>query len=218
MGFNSVNDQIGEAVEDSQEKNYLVGVVVDNADPLGQNRIKVKVPNFWDPAEGEIPWVGPHPYSPFGIGEGYGTYGSPAVGSEVRVHLQNSDANYGLYEASHYSKPNPKFSSPHTWGFKDPSGNELWVNMETNAWEFTHSSGTTLKYNAQGDQTLTIVRDENVEVGRNATKTVAGDEATTVMGDAAKMVQGNLSIVVQGNVDIASSGTVTITGSQINLN
>ncbi len=212
MSFASTNEKVDQAAADSGDKGYMVGTVVENEDPLGINRIKVKIPNFWDPGQGELPWVGPHPYSPFGIGSGFGTYGSPAIGAEVKVLLQDGDSNYGFYESSLYSKANAnaKFKSPKTWGFKDPSGNELFVDMEAQDWQFTHSSGTTVFYNKDGDQTTHIIKDQIT--------TVDGKSETTVTDIIKIDAGGDITITTGGNLTATASGDVKITGSTVQLN
>src|ERR1700693_5312455 len=100
MSMSSGNDRINEASMDELEEGYLVGTVIANNDPLGLNRVQVTIPDILDSNQGPVPWIGPHAYSPFGQGSGYGVYGSPAVGSEVKVKFQEGKANYGFYEAS----------------------------------------------------------------------------------------------------------------------
>ncbi len=223
MSMNSVNDRLAEASADAQDTGYILGTVVENEDPAGLGRIKASVPNLFDPAQGELPWIGPHKKSPFGVGSGYGVYGSPAIGSQVRIKFQDGDPHYGLYEADEYSKANAnaKFKSPKTWGFKDPSGNELFVNMEDQAWEFTHSSGLSLKYDADGNMKLhvpkdleeTILGNKITNVTGNITENIDGDQTYGVDGDLTETVSGKYSFTVTGNIDIVSQGKITINGT-----
>lgn len=244
MSLTTVNDRLAEAEEDAKDSGYIIGTVVENVDPVGIGRIKVSVPNLFEPHQGDVPWVGPHKKSPFGIGSGYGVYGSPAIGSQVRIKLQDGDAHYPLFEADEYSKQNanPKFKDPKTWGFKDPSGNELFVNMDTQDWQFTHSSGLTLQYDVDGNLRLHVPGDSTTDIQGDETKTVAGDSATTVTGDitdsttgnVSHSITGNLTLTITGNIsisssghatitaasgiDISSAGVINITGSMVNLN
>lgn len=156
--INSANDRINEATTDATDEGYIIGEVVENIDPDGIGRVKVKIPQLFDIGQSAVPWIGAHRQSPFGFGPNFGVYGSPQIGSKIRVKFQEGSAHYGLSEADEYNKAiaNSKFKPPDTWGFKDPSGNELFVNLTTKAWEFTHASGTSIKYNAQGDDTQDI--------------------------------------------------------------
>lgn len=214
MTFQSTNDKIDEASLDAGNDGYHIGTVIFNDDPDGINRIKVSIPNLFDDTDENLPWVAPSPYSPFGIGSGFGSYGSPAIGSEVKVYFQDGDVNYGFYESSLLSKKNanPKFKNPNTWGFKDPDGNELYVNMETHVWEFTTHAGTTLKHTADGDFNLNIVRDTTEHVGRDSNTTIEGKLNITVNGGDAviTVTNGNLVADVTGNATINTTGNASI--------
>lgn len=234
MTMNSVNDRLADAELDDKYDGYIVGTVVENNDPLGIARIKVQIPNLLDSDQGPIPWCLPSKKSPFGQGPGYGVYGSPKVGSPVRVSLQGGDPQHPVYECDEYlaAHANAKFKDPNTWGFKDPGGSELWVNMTTGAWEFTHQSGTFLKYDGQGDMTLHVAKDIAVDIVGNETTAVGGDETTTVEGNSTEAVQGDATETVQGNssltadqvsvtanssMQLTASSTVTVGASTITL-
>lgn len=227
-GMNSVNDRLVEAEEDAKYSGQAIGYVTTNVDPDGIGRIQVRIPNVLDTDQGEVPWCLPTRISPFGQGPGYGVYGSPKLGSPVRVSFQNGDPHYPIYESDEYLKAhaNPKFKTPDTWGFKDPGGSELFVNMTTGQWEFTHQSGTFLKYDGQGNVVLNVVKDSTTTVGGNEATTIQGTLNFTVVGDVVLNAQSNVTANITGNLDvdvggttnISSSGAVNITGSTVNLN
>src|SRR5882672_6069488 len=165
MGLNSTND----AVKHSEDygDGYYLGTVTNNADPLGIGRVQANVPGLYNTAKGPVPWVGPIKDSPFGFGIGpkgpYGVYGAPAIGSQIKVELQKGDENNALYEPiPTVPSANPAFKDPQTWGFQDPSGNQLLVNMTAGTWTFTHSSGDMLTYDQAGDRT-TLVKGNSTE-------------------------------------------------------
>jgi uncharacterized protein involved in type VI secretion and phage assembly len=233
--LNSLNDRIEQASKDATDHGYIIGVVEDNDDPEGLGRIKVSIPNLFEPGQGDLPWIGPAKKSPFGIGSAWGVYGSPAVGSEVAIKFQDGNAHYGISEFDLYSKANanPKFKDPKTWGFKDPAGNELFVNYDTGAWEFTHQSGLTIKYDVDGNRTTHVPGDSTSTIDGDETQTVSGDEKTTIDGDETRTISGSLTIGVTGDitingasvnvtgssdVNITGSGSVNIHGGTINLN
>jgi uncharacterized protein involved in type VI secretion and phage assembly len=164
-----MNDKMSEAEADAKDDGYMIGTVTDNKDPDGLGRIKVNIPGLFDPSQGEVPWIGPSKISPFGIGPTWGVYGSPAVGSTVRIELQDGDPHYALHVADEYVKANanPDFKDPATWGFKDPSGNQLLVNMTTQNWHFTHSSGLSIIIDQTGKLTITTPGEIDVSAQGN---------------------------------------------------
>jgi hypothetical protein len=203
--MNSANDRIDEAQSDATDEGYIIGTVVDNNDPIGIGRVKVSIPNLFEPGQSAVAWVGAHKQSPFGFGPNFGTYGSPQVGSQVRVKFQEGNAHYGLAEADEYkaSIANPKFKDPKTWGFKDPKQNELWVNLTTGAWEFTHNSGLYLKYDSLGNSNEFVPMTKTITVDGDMTTNVAG----TDLHDAPSVnTTGNL---VVGTGATGSFGTTT---------
>lgn len=218
--MNSANDRIEEANTDATDDGYIIATVVDNVDPLGIGRIKVKIPNLFDPAQSAVPWIGAHKQSPFGFGPNFGVYGSPQIDSRVRVKFQEGNAHYGLIEADEYDKSiaNPKFKSPKTWGYKDPTGNELFVEMDTGAFEFTHSSGITIKYNSQGNANIHIINDKTETIDGNNTETTTGNSTNNVSGNLSITVTGSANINATGSLDISSSAAVNITAPVVNIN
>lgn len=149
MALTNVNDILGDTTD--YEKAWLLATVVDNNDPLNTGRFKAEIPELY--TEGELPWIGFVKNSPFGVGPGFGVYGSPAIGSVALIRLQEGSPEHpictGFILLSQHS--DPAFKSPHVWGFKDPSGTSLVVDMEADTWTFTHKTGVTLKINAQGE-------------------------------------------------------------------
>ena len=94
MSFNSLNDQL--PIMEQGNRLYK-GQVVDNNDPLHLDRVKVRIPNLFDPDLGEIPWIFPIKHSQFGQGNGYGHVGVPPIGALVFVLLVGIDANFSYY-------------------------------------------------------------------------------------------------------------------------
>lgn len=220
MTMNSVNDRLSDAEQDDKYDGFVVGTVVENNDPLGIARVKVRIPELLDSDQGPIPWCLPSKKSPFGQGPNYGVYGAPKIGSPVRVSFQGGDPHHPVYECDEYlaAHANPKFSNPNTWGFKDPGGSELWVNMDTGAWEFTHQSGTTLKYDGSGDVNLHVAKDLSEDVIGNQTSTIGGNQDTTVQGNSTSNVQGNQTESVQSAASLSADTITETAGSSISLN
>lgn len=163
MSFHSSNDTIAHSEQYGQ--GYYLGKVINNQDPEGLHRIQADVPGLYDSSAGEVPWIAPHPASPFGIGVGYGTYGSPAVDSDIKIELQNGDEHNALYSpVQTKAGVNANFSDPNVWGFKDPSGNTLRVDMTAGTWVFTHASGDIMSYDIAGNKMEVIAGTMTINV------------------------------------------------------
>lgn len=170
MAFNSLNKNVF-----SQESGnlFLYGIVVDNNDPQGLDRIKVRIPELYDPDKGEVPWCLPIKYSPFGQGSGWGVYGVPAIGSTVCIQIQQNNFEYPVYIGTLLRNPGEGFGSPDVWGFKDPSGNSLHVNTKTQSWDFYQSSGISL-HMENGNYSLKINGKCDINIG-NDCNVIAGN-------------------------------------------
>lgn len=188
-----------EATEQDYSKTLFLGRVVNNSDPLGDGRFQVNIPGLYE--EGELPWVGGCRYSPFGVGPGFGVYGSPAIGSTAVIYLQDGDANMPICLGFILtdSNKNGAYASPFTWGYVDPSGNTLLVDMQSQNWTWTHSSGTNYNVNQAGDLTVNVVQHQTINVQGNSTLNV----------------QGNTVINTQGTTDITSGGQATVTAPKL---
>jgi len=159
----------------------MVGKVYNNADPLNQDRVQVGVPGLYDPTTGEVPWAGPVKISPFGIGSGWGVYGAPAVGSDVLVFLQGGDSHYPMYLSAGRGS-HPEFMSGKTWGFVDPLGNKLRVNLETGDIQFVARARVTIDISPAGGLAVTAASPVNFTAPGfqfNGNLTVVGDVSTT---------------------------------------
>jgi phage baseplate assembly protein gpV len=132
---------------------WIKGTVTQNVDPLNLDRVQVSIPGLYDPDLGDIPWIGPLKISPFGIGSNYGTYGTPTVGSDVAICLQNGDAHYPVYMHLQCF-PNEMFPSGTSWGFQDPSGNQLLVQGKDI--QFTSGGGFQIHIDESGNITVDV--------------------------------------------------------------
>jgi hypothetical protein len=200
MGLNTVNDSVNHKEDYGQ--GYYAGTVSVNTDSLGIARVQASVPGLFDPTQGAVPWIGAIKDSPFGFGTGpkgpYGVYGFPQVGSTVMVELQNGDEHKPLYQTL-YTQPNahPWFNVPTRWGFVDPSGNSLQVDMSASTWTFTHSSGDQISFDATGDRVTLIQGNDNLTVNKALTIIVQGN----------CLVQSNTRVDVQAPLTTLNSVT-----------
>ncbi|QBX06673.1 hypothetical protein H1O16_gp260 [Burkholderia phage BcepSaruman] len=192
MGFKTQNASVRQT--EDYGSSYYVGVVTANNDPLGLSRVQANVPGLMDTAAGEVPWIGSLRDSPFGYGTGpkgpYGWYGSPQVGSKIKAEAQGGDILRCLY-TSLLTKPDmhPWFTNPQRWGYVDPSGNSLQVDMAAGTWVWTHVSGDQISYDGSG----------------NRVNVIKANETTNVQGSETHNIQGSLQFNVSGNATVQCS-------------
>ena len=209
MGFGTVNDSVNH--KEDYSSGYYVGTVTSNTDTLGIARVQASVDGLFDPTQGPVPWIGSIKDSPYGFGTGskgpYGVYGFPQVGSVVKVELQNGDEHKPLYTPL-YTQANahPWFNVPSRWGYVDPAGNSLQVDMSAGTWLWTHQSGDTISFDSSGD----VVR----VVKGNETATISGNQDSTIQGSVQDTISGALTFQVTGAVNInCSSFSLTASGN-----
>lgn len=101
------------------------GIVIDNNDPRGLNRLKVVYPQLIkDDTEGT--WAFPN--SSWG-GKNYGIQMLPKIGDMVNLQFSHGDLEYPLWTHGSYAdneKPE-EFSDPNIYGFKSPKGNIILI-------------------------------------------------------------------------------------------
>jgi hypothetical protein len=207
MGFNSTNDTL--ANQENYGQGYYIGTVTANNDTIGIGRVQAHIEGLFDTDQGEVPYVGPMKDSPFGFGKGakgpYGVYGMPQVGSTIKVELQNGDEHKGLYSTLITAQSaHPWFNTPSRWGFVDPAGNSLQIDMSTGAWTWTHQSGDSIAYDGSG----------------NVVRVVKGNDTDQVTGNSTQTIGGGITFNVTGNAtincaafDLNASGTATYKAS-----
>lgn len=178
MSFSKLNEIIQDTAP--QINQYFLGTVVENNDPLGLDRIKVSVPELYNPEVNELPWCLPLKHPIFGQGMNHGIYGVPALNSQVIILLQKNDPNFPIYISAALISGNKSqdlgFDSPQKYGFVDPSGNKLLVDMETQTWTFTHSSGANVIINKDNKITVNC---KDAEVNAQTSAVINTETATT---------------------------------------
>ena len=94
----------------------ITGMVTNNNDPEGRNRIKVSCPDLYG-TTGESPWL----VCRSGVnGSGIGDVWTPKVGSSVNIALRDGNADAGEY----YGGPRDEFSTIPS-EFEDPDINGI---------------------------------------------------------------------------------------------
>jgi hypothetical protein len=207
MGFNTANDSF--ASQENYGGGYYIGTVTANNDTVGIGRVQAHVEGLFDTDLGEVPFVGPIKDSPFGYGSGpkgpYGVYGMPQIGSTIKIELQNGNENQGLYSTLITAQSaHPWFNTPSRWGFVDPAGNSLQIDMSSGTWTWTHQSGDSIAYDGSG----------------NVVRVVKGNDADQITGNSTQTIGGGITFNVTGNAqincasfDLNASGTATYKAS-----
>lgn len=177
MSFSKLNETIQDFAPPINQ--FFLGTVVENNDPQGLDRIKVSIPELFNPEVNELPWCLPLKHPIFGQGANYGIYGVPAINSKVIVLFQKNDLNFPVYISAVLIAGNKSqdlgFNSPQQYGFIDPSGNKLHVDMETQTWAFTHSSGANVVIDKNNKITINCA---DAEVNAQKTATVNTETST----------------------------------------
>lgn len=174
MSFRNLSDD-NEALRTSYDGQLLVGVVVANVDPLNLDRIKVNVPSLYEGPAEDLPWVMPiKPNIGTGEGPGIGAYGSPAIGADVVILLQNGDPHYPVYLGGLRTKANAYFPSGQSWGFRDAYGNDLKFSQDKSV-VIRAVAGVTVTISPTGTVSVTSVADVNISAEGDMNLTAGGD-------------------------------------------
>lgn len=148
-------------------------VVKSNSDPKQLGRVKAMITGLWDdlPIE-KLPWLYPQYPADLGATGGHiSTFMVPRVDSQVVVTFPYDDIYFGFYTGHWDTEATKAFSAynenyPDVYGFTDPLGNQVKVNLSSKVVTLTHNTGTTLVVAADGTVTLTSVKDVHVNAAK----------------------------------------------------
>lgn len=217
MSLNTLNDQINNNVQNYKGKK-LIGIVVSIEDPLDMNRFQVDIPELISEESGR-PWIGLEKSSPFGVGPGFGVYGSPAIGSLAVIEFQDGRLTHPICTGFvlHASHVDPRFASGSTWGWVDPSGTSLVVDTVANTWVWTHVSGTTYTIDADGNLTASVVGNVTINVTGNTTINTEGNTSIETQGSTHISSGDGTTIDTTGETNISSSGATTVSAPEVTV-
>ena len=164
------------------------GVVIDNNDPLGQQRIKCRISALHQGiADADIPWCLPIKNS--GSSTGDINIGVPAVGSIAAIEFPEDDNSNsywkGVFTFNSSIPSDFTASFPQCYGRVDANNNLFIVDLANNSATMTFNNGTTILITATSVQIVA---------------------ASTVL------------LRVNGDADISATGAVNIKGTTVNLN
>lgn len=213
------------------------GLVVDNLDPAGLGRIKVKVyPMFKDIVDPYLlPWATPAMGLFAGAGVGFGGFAVPAVDSFVYVFFEAGNIYQPVYfaEAQTAQCGVPLASQidyPHSKVWQTPGGISIWINDKTGSEQVVvyHPSGSYFEMFPSGavvvyaDKSITVqAQDEDaslVAATKNVNLTafkdingIAGDNINLTASKAfAAKATTTAKVEAGGSVSISAGATASV--------
>ncbi len=170
-------------------KAKIIGLVVNNNDPTGAQRIQVRISALHQGVEdSQLPWCRPIKNS--GSSAGDINVEVPKLGSIAAIYIPNEDDNTNMYYEGCIPLDNtlPEIVAgifPNCRCRVDQAGNVFFTNYETNTIYIIHQSGGFYQISASGCNIFST---------------------------------GNFNLKVTGNLNMVASGQVNISGSSVNLN
>lgn len=134
-------------------------------------------------------WI---PLGALWVGDGWGIFAAPAIGTAVEVEFTDGNPEAGVCGLSFFSNVDQPLSV---------QSGELWM---------VHKTGSALKFHNDGSVDVVSNQNMNVTVGGNLTANVTGNVNSTV--------DGSVTVSVTGNVQATATGTMAFTAPTITLN
>lgn len=139
-----------------------IGTVVDNEDPREIGRVKTTVTGLVEGSKSILPWM--HQAGPIGLGSQtkHSWFSVPQIGTQVYIVFPSQSIYHGIY----YARPirydqgrDPYYFSksknyPKRYGWTDPQGTRLAIDMVKREMSFTHTSGFKLHVDSQSNYSM----------------------------------------------------------------
>jgi Type VI secretion system/phage-baseplate injector OB domain len=191
MSLNNYNQ-----LEDKSYEGLFLAEVVDNSDPLKQQRVKAKIPGLLDGPD--YPWLCPIVSSP--LSSVSSALSVPKLGAILLVFFQNGDIHYGLYHG-YVHTATVKQSAPLNVNYPNRSGfdNEYGVlyadsTSGSKTVHYQHPSGTTVDIDNAGNVTVSSVG------------SITASAATTAV------------VSSTSDMTLTSSSRISLTAPEVNVN
>ena len=144
--------------KDIATMSYL-GLVEDNNDPEKIGRLKVRIAPYSELSTEEIPWAYPK-LGTHGNSAEYGGLNVPELGSQVRVDFPSKDLTAPYYSGAELNAVNRTTffdeDYPHTYGYKDSTGNFMRINKERGTVHIQHNTSTNAQVAPDGSIKVTL--------------------------------------------------------------
>ena len=189
----------------SQNAYYCIhsGVVVSNDDPLGNGRVKVRVPNVIEP---ESDWVEPGAL-PGGGGPQHGLFVVPPLKADVLVFFLGGNPDRPRYMGGHWAlrDGHPEHPTVVREASNKGSANANVTSLETKNWALVLDD-------RPGQERAWLTAKSTVD--STSAQDPDGGAALTVELD---LVTGKIAVAAPGGVALRSTGEVSIQASVIRL-
>lgn len=215
------------------EKTPLQGWVTNNVDPMGLQRIQVRVHVLHDDiADEDLPWFSPNQLSAYSGSANIGDHGPiPQKGAKIWISFNDRSQYHGVYGGGVTTTSNiiPEFAKsnstpttlpggtqynfgsnyPSSNGGVDGSGSINASDEKTDTIADIHVSATGRAVDGKGNVSEVINGDVNTG-NSNASKLFPTGYNLAVFGNWTVFVSGNVSIAARGNTTIQTNGNTTI--------
>ncbi|WP_296151311.1 phage baseplate assembly protein V [uncultured Flavobacterium sp.] len=194
-------------------------IVLDNNDPAGMGRVKVKY--FWGKSDNESDWIR-FPQAHAGSGKGF--YFIPEIGEEVLVGFEGgnpdkafvSGANYNGSAVSGYADSGNNVKAIHTRSgtkilLNDGEGSVFIEDPSGNTWMMDGKGN--ISVNAPKNMVINVGENLDISVGKNMTTNIGNDNNTSVQNDNTLMIQNLHNLITNTyNQTVNENKEVKITG------
>lgn len=174
-----------------------IAEVINNSDPKGLGRIKVKLDGMFDPSDksgSNLPWIRKM-RSEMGIG--IDEKNIPMVGDKVEI-IWPYDNKHAFYRGLPFGDSSKVSSLNYDWGWSTSNGFNFLLNKSTNDFLISNPNCT---ITVDGDGNLVIHTSQTINV--------------EAQSDVILTSQGATQITATGNTNITSTSNVAITGSNV---
>lgn len=203
----------------------LKGVVVNNKDPLGLRRVKVKVEGLLETDNiDNLPWASPSSGQSSGRRANLGSFNVPELYSCVQVTFPNNDIYTPEYSDWNDELVDSKIANlfnedyPKTKGNIEEDGSWARENIKQRYKEYYHSSGFYYKVDSQGNVVINIPKNLTININGQCNIKVEDILSILTNNNLAINSKGEIGIKGISTVGLESQNELSIQGSHIHLN